>query len=249
MAKLLFVVSFLFLCCGCKEKIVHDLRETEANRVLGVLQDSLIDAQKEQQSDGRWSILVSDQDVSLSLKYLHKSRVLRRAEGKAQSSSSVMSSIEDQRFHFERSLSREIENTLLGIDGVLDARVHLHLVPTDPVFGRPLPGARKGSGSVLLVVKTNAAARKEEIAQLVAGASGLTDDVISVLTTGMSVEGIQQVPRAVPGSSEEPVAGIDEGSITRHVRKFPLAAVGIASVLLFIGCWQIIRLFGIRVGG
>lgn len=175
----LLLILVVMLLSGCREQIVHNLSEIDANRLVTKLHDSSLNGDKEKQADGKWSISVPSDETIRALKLLNDSRILRSENQKAIEKSSVISSREDQRFHYERSLSQEIEATLSSVPGVLEARVHLNIPPVDPLFGRSL--GQGGTASVLLVTDSSLTTTKDEIAGLVAGASGIKSDAISVL--------------------------------------------------------------------
>jgi type III secretion protein J len=173
------LLAVLLVFSGCREQIVHNLSEIDANRLVTKLHDASLSGDKEKQADGKWSISVPSDETIRALKLLNDSRILRSESQKPIEKSSVISSREDQRFHYERSLSQEIETTLSSVPGVLEARVHLNIPPVDPLFGKSIgPG---GTASVLLVTDNLLAASKEEIAGLVSGASGIKAEAISVL--------------------------------------------------------------------
>ena len=181
-ARALRTAAFLgavLVTTACKEQILHNLNEAEANRYLTGLHDARIVAEKVKQADGHWALAVEQSDAVQAIKALEDRRLFR-GEGAVPQKSSVISSREDQRFRFERALAREVENTLASIDGVLEARVHLNMPPTDPLFGTPLKNA-VGSASVLLVVRADFGLPSDEIAQLVSGASGIERKAVSVL--------------------------------------------------------------------
>lgn len=171
----------IFVLAGCKEQIVHNLSESDANRVVTTLAQASIRSAKLKQADGQWSISVDSEQSVEALRYLGDQRLLRDGGEKPLAEASVLGSREDQRFHYERALSQEIGKTLAGIPGVLDARVHLNLPLTDPLFGQPID-SKAGSASVLVVSRDGAVTR-EDIALLVAGASGVAVKQISVLIT------------------------------------------------------------------
>jgi type III secretory pathway lipoprotein EscJ len=72
-----------------------------------------------------------------------------------------------------------IEDSLNAMSGVLEARVHLNLPETDPLFGTRKQDA--GSGSVLLVVDGRYLAKDEEVSGLVSGAAGIPATRVTVL--------------------------------------------------------------------
>ena len=89
-------------------------------------------------------------------------------------------------------LAGDLERSLLGIDGVLTARVHLQVPEPDPLHDAP---GTKATASVLLVHRgPTPPLASDAIARLVAGGvPGLTTDQVSVT----------QLPRAVRAESTE----------------------------------------------
>ena len=174
----------LLLACmalvGCREQILHDLSEQDANKVLSRLSAAELGAQKVAQSDGRWAIAVPNETIVPALAFLDTHRVLApRSVSSAGTKSGIVPSREEQWFRYERSVATVIEESIGALLGVLDARVHLNLPETDPLFG-----TRKddlGSGSVLLVVDNRYVAKHEEVAALVAGAAGIPAARVTVL--------------------------------------------------------------------
>lgn len=169
------------LLCGCREPLVHDLSEMDANRFLTRLHESNIDADKEKQGDGKWVIEVPRGTSAASIKILDGARLLKRGRVQNSAAPGVISSREDQRLHAERIISQEIEDTLSSIGGVLEAHVHLKLPPQDPLFGRR--SGDSGSASVLIVVDAEPRISKEEISSLVAGAAGIDTKAVSVIVS------------------------------------------------------------------
>ena len=178
----LLSATLLFLFAACKESIVHDLSESEANRILTRLHEISITGEKVHQPDGLWSLSVDKTNVMPAIKWLNDSRLIKNDKTKASDKSSLLSSREDQRFRSERSLSNALETTLSSIQGVLESRVHLNLPATDPILGHRLANT-KGSGSVLLVVTSDFVQSNEAVAKLVASAAGLVSSEISVLVS------------------------------------------------------------------
>lgn len=178
--KKLCILLLIVVLSACNEEIIHDLSEVEANRVITVLDGHGITAKKDQQADGHWAISVGSGEAISALSFLDDRRILRENSTQRAQNPSVISSREDQRFWFERSLSHELEKTLLTLNGVLEARVHLNLPAQDPLFHSPLGGA-KGSASILLLAIRNTQIDKSEIAKLVIGASGVSSDAVSVM--------------------------------------------------------------------
>lgn len=188
------LLLMVILLAACKEPIIHNLSEAQANNVLSGLTKINISAVKSKQADGDWIVSVSKSEVISAIRYLNESRLIRSSRPTPEKESSLVASREDQRFHYERSLSREIEYTLTSVEGVLDARVHLNLPARDPLFGQKVDQTDSGSASILLVTDNNLGLKEPAIASLVAGASGISAEHISVL---MSVEPLNVVSHLV----------------------------------------------------
>lgn len=170
----------LLLLCGCRERIVHDLSEAEANRMLAELYAASARPAKVQQPDGRWAIAVPKSEALWAMKYMEDSRLLRDAAA-VPAPSSMLASREEQRFLYERSLSREVEVTLSNIENILQARVHLNLPARDPFLGRLLPDTEPGSASVLMIANEQFRIPIEDVKQLVAGAAGINPANVAVM--------------------------------------------------------------------
>jgi type III secretory pathway lipoprotein EscJ len=179
----LFVCSFLVLTlAACKKEVLHDLNEPQANTIVARLHTVDIEAQKARQPDGNWSIVVQGKQFQEALLFLTRARLV-------QSTPSSSEEVEGGLFpknsrgtlSYQKWLGVEIRETLRSFPGVLDAKVHLYLPKQESLFERHQ--SSKGTGSVLLIVSTDAHIVNEEIAQLVAGAAGLQHQDISVLQT------------------------------------------------------------------
>lgn len=240
-SRILRGVATLLVCwviSGCQEQILHDLSEAEANKVLSRLSSSGSSADKVLQSDGRWAISVPRDKVLPALSFLDTHRVLSSREGdpKPKSQSGLVPSREEQWFRYERSVSQSIEDSLTTMQGVLEARVHLHLPESDPLFGTRRDD--RGSGSVLMVIDPRFQAKDEELAALVAGAAGISATQVRVLRSTAPAarhESPAEVAVVEPLEARPAVSGdqvpIDlsraasDSTVTRRVE------VGIASVV------------------
>jgi len=223
---------------GCHEQILHDLSEAEANKVLSRLSSSGASAEKVLQSDGRWAISVPRDKVLPALSFLDTHRVLSSRDGdpKPKSQSGLVPSREEQWFRYERSVAQSIEDSLSTMQGVLEARVHLHLPESDPLFGARRDD--RGSGSVLMVIDPRFQAKDEELAALVAGAAGISATHVRVLRSTAPAarhESPVEVAAVAPLEDERAISGakapsdqsigVSDSTVTRRVE------VGIASVV------------------
>lgn len=179
------VHSVLFWLCvvataGCRQEIVHNLEEQEANRLLAKLHSSSLSPTKDQQADGKWSIAVDQADIPRAVTLLDDLKLLTTTPtSEEKPSNSLFASNEEIRLTYERRKAADIARTLEGLAQVLQAKVHLNL-PATNAFG----GGRAqetNSASVLLVVTSGFKITTEEIAGLVGGSTGIPHDRVQVL--------------------------------------------------------------------
>jgi len=185
------LVLLLLSFSACREQIIHNVSEYEANRLLSSLQEMSIDAAKEKNADGSWIISVPSDDALRAIKFVSDSRMVREPLTALASKSSLVMSRDEQRFAYERGLSREIETTLLSVPGVLEARVHLNIPSTDPLLERRSDN-QKGSASVLLLIEAQRLVKREDIATLVSGASGISLAAVSVVVAEDAIRNTNQ---------------------------------------------------------
>ena len=242
---LLCYLLFTLLATGCREQVIHNLSEQQANRLITRLDENVIESKKTRQPDGRWSVEVERSQLAKALREMQKLRLLRDEPIASAEGSSVIASRDQQRFAFERALSAEIEQTLLSVEGVLEARVHLNLPQVDPLFGKSVPGVQ-GSGSVFIIAEQKLGFSREDFANLVAGAAGMAAQGISVLievdqvaSQSLQIElaPVEIVKESAVNRKEKLVtAGDYWRSILQNTKSIPLIA---GAFLLIFGAYLI----------
>jgi type III secretion protein J len=238
--KLLLVVALVLT--GCRETIVHDLEEREANRLMGRLNEAAMAVHKERQTDGKWSLSVPTSRSIEAIKRLAKERLLKTDKQTKPVAAGPLTSREDQKFRYERNLSREIETTLASIEGILEARVHLNIPAIDPIFGSA-GDSSTASASVLLITDMNFKLGTDQIAGLVGGAAGVPVKKIAVLTSTIEETSVNFA--AIAAQSNPSVAAIQQKNIIGgYARNNMLQA---AVVLIAGGFLALLISFGIRL--
>ena len=183
------------LCAGCRETILHDLDELQANRVLVALAEVQIDAEKVREGT-TWSIAVTRDQSMKALSHLERSRTVKPSELRsAQQGNSMMLNREERLQILERQLATNIEQTLERLPAVLEARVHLYLEHQDPL--QVTTSIKKESASVLLITASASQINRDQVAQLVAGASGIPAASVAVFTEAPSSQSTTQAPPPV----------------------------------------------------
>lgn len=227
------LLACIFLLAACDEQIVHDLSEPDANKVLSRLSAEDLGAKKIPQSDGRWAIAVRRDKIVPALAFIDSNRVLnqRAVNIPTASKRSLVPGREEQRFQYERAVAVSIEDSLSAIQGVLEARVHLNLPETDPLFGTRKEDS--GSGSVLLVIDSRFSSQDHDIAALVAGAAGIPAAKVTVLRS----VALQQVTAPHNASSSRAAEQVVERAVSSSSLPQDSAAwsvradVGVASLI------------------
>ena len=178
MLRKIIFLFFLFLATACSERIVHDVSEQKANRIVISLARSGIEANKIREGS-LWSIKVSQSEATLALKYLQEARLLEsETRKKQQSSSSFIQSNQERNRNLGNQIAIELENTLERFPQVAEAHVHLNLAGKKLLMSKE---ENKGSASVLLVSEIADKIESNDIQQIVAGAAGLEASDVSVV--------------------------------------------------------------------
>lgn len=170
---------------GCTSPIAHGLDENEANSVAVALERAGIDANKEVDptAEGQFRVVVARDDASAALTVLKEEELPRpRPKGvlDAVGQGSLVPSRAAEHAQFLAGLAGDLESTLLGVDGVLSARVHLQVPEPDPL--RPSQ-TDKATASVLIGHRgATPPLASDAIARLIAGGvPGLLAEQVSVV--------------------------------------------------------------------
>ena len=167
------------LAAGCSRSPLYtDLTETQANEVQAALLGAGIDAGKAAMAKSKgWSIEVERSNIPHAMAVLNAAGLPRqplRTIGDVFPKGGFVSSPLEERARYVFALSQEVEQTLLQLDGVVDARVHIAM-PERNVFDDKPPSA---SASVVIIEQPGARleARETDIKAIVTdGVEGLSD--------------------------------------------------------------------------
>ena len=170
------------LLAGCdKEATLHaGLEEQQANLVIAALLDSGIDCHKSPGEEGTWNVTVVESRFAEAVNLLERRGLPRRMHkgiGEVFKKTGMISSPSEERIRFMDALAQDLAKTISGIDGVVDARVHVVLPENDP-FARH---ARPSSAAVAIRSRWDA-----DIADVIPSIKGLVKNSIE----GLSAEKI-----------------------------------------------------------
>lgn len=234
--RLFILVLFSTLILGCTSELHHGLEEREANEIVVALERKGIEAQKK--PDPRdplfWTVSVPeavrvDAWNILSSEGLPRPRV--QGFGEFYPREALVPSASEERILVQYATAQELRQTLVLVDGVVDAQVNL-VIPEQPRIRLSGEEAPRPRASVLVkyreVVEGELPITEEEIARVVTGAvDRMLPEDVQVMFSKMenSVMPEEQVRVTQVG----PIAVVNSG-------KFALQATigGLFSVILVL---------------
>jgi type III secretion protein J len=136
---LLLVITAL-VACGSQVELFNGMQESDANDVLSALLQVGIPASKSNKKDGVTLLVPSDLSAralqTLQAQGLPKNK--QDGMGQVFKKENLISSPLEERARYLYALSQEIEKTILTMDGVIAARVHIvlpeRLAPGEPML-------------------------------------------------------------------------------------------------------------------
>ncbi len=174
----IFIAAACLLFSGCeKETTLHSgLAEQQANLVMAALLDDGIDCHKTPGEEGTWNVMVDESRFAAAVNLLERKGLPRRAHqgiGEVFKKTGMISSPSEERIRFMDALAQDLSRTISGIDGVIDARVHVVLPENDPFARHALPS----SAAVAIRSRWDA-----DLTDLVPSIKGLVKNAIEGLT-------------------------------------------------------------------
>lgn len=144
------LLKYMALCAlllaGCKtETTLHSrLEEKQANLVMAALLDGGIACRKVAGEENTWNVVIDNKDFAKAVNLLESKGLPRRnfmGISEVFKKSGMISSPTEERIRFMDALAQDLSRTIAGIDGVLDARVHIVLPENDPFAKNALPSS------------------------------------------------------------------------------------------------------------
>ena len=140
------LVLAAMILSGCdKETTLHSgLEERQANLVMAALLDAGINCHKTPGEEGTWNVAVSESKFADAVNLLEAKGLPRRSYqgiGEVFKKTGMISSPSEERIRFMDALAQDLSRTIAGIDGVVDARVHVVLPENDPFARNALPSS------------------------------------------------------------------------------------------------------------
>lgn len=228
--------------CGGVVELYANMPERDANEVLAALQRVGIDARKIPGKDGMVHLTVPQSEVAPAIAHLEEvglPRGTRISMGEVFRKEGLISSPLEERARYLWALSQELSETLLQIDGVLKARVHVVLPERSTGMDPALPS----SAAVFIKHRPEVDMQQvhAQIRQLVASSiAGLSPDRVSVITVAAVSLPQPGGPAATASARGAPVAGSAPNTSSNPVWPRWLAgAVGAAGLAgLGLALWR-----------
>ncbi|MET3444981.1 EscJ/YscJ/HrcJ family type III secretion inner membrane ring protein [Ralstonia pickettii] len=192
----LMALACLFGLAGCEQELYTGLSEVEVNEMVAALSSAGISGQKlvqdGQGQEGRtWTLTVDQADMGPSLAVLRAQGLPRprlASLGQVFQKQGLVATPAEERVRYIYGVSQELSRTLLDVDGVMLAHVHVVIPENDPLADK----AKPASAAVYIRYRpgVNLTAMAPMVKDLVAHSiEGLSYDNVSLF-----LQGAQPVP-------------------------------------------------------
>jgi len=173
----LALAAAVFLAGCAKETTLYSgLPEQQANLVMAALLGEGIACHKTPGDEGTWDVSCEESRFAEAVNLLERRGLPRRAYNgisEVFKKTGMISSPSEERIRFMDALAQDLSRTIAGIDGVIDARVHVVLPENDPFARNVLPS----SAAVAIRSRWDA-----DISDLVPSIKGLVKNAIEGLS-------------------------------------------------------------------
>lgn len=144
------LLAVLMAACAPKVELMAAIPESDANEVLGALQNAGITAEKVPGKEGMVGLQIAADQLGRAMELLREKGLPRErfaGMGQVFKKEGLISSPLEERARYLYALTQELSGTLNQIDGVIVARVHVVLPERSTGRRRPCPLLRPSSSS------------------------------------------------------------------------------------------------------
>lgn len=146
MRRMICWAALALLLVGCDKAatLFSGLAESQANAALAALLESGIAATKAPGDEGTWNVMIGEKDFAEAATLCERRGLPRRTfngVGVVFKKTGMVSSPSEERIRFMDAIAQDLSQTILMIDGVVDARVHVVLPENDPFAKNTLPSS------------------------------------------------------------------------------------------------------------
>jgi type III secretion protein J len=226
--RLAAICTLLLALVGCKTDLLSKLSESEANEAVSALLQAGVAAEKNTPDAGKtWTVAVDKAGVVDALAVLRSHGLPRERSsnlGDMFKKDGLLSTPTEERVRFIFGLSKELEQTLSKVDGVVVARVHVVLPNNDPLAKEVKPS------SASVFIKYNNDLNPATVVPVV-------KNLVMRSVEGLSYESVNVT--LLPASSRSPV----RGAAQTHPGTVVAIALGVVMTLALSigGGWWVLR--------
>ncbi|HTH73407.1 MAG TPA: type III secretion inner membrane ring lipoprotein SctJ [Trinickia sp.] len=138
------VLACALLLAGCQQELYMDLTEASANEMIAALANAGISASKSEVPDHGWQLLVEGSSVPAALNALKAVGLPRQPTqnlGEIFRKQGLVSTPAEERIRYIYGAEQELERTLLDVNGVIVAHVHVVIPENDPLSDKIKPSS------------------------------------------------------------------------------------------------------------
>jgi type III secretion protein J len=136
MKRAFSMIGLMLALCACEHDLYSKLSEKEANEMIAVLAEESIPASKAPGDDKDWKVRIDESDTALALEVLRSHGLPRerlKNLGDMFQRQGLVATPAEERMRYIYAISQELSGTLLNIDGVVAADVHVVIPENDPL--------------------------------------------------------------------------------------------------------------------
>jgi len=267
LVKLLTLLALIVIVTGCdsSSEIVSNIEEKEANVILVLLESKGIPAKKEPFSAGgamggdttpKFTILVSQKYSIEAIAYLNQNGFPRQKGStllELFAKGGLMTTDKEESIRYQAGLGQQLANTILMMDGVIDANVQISFPPEETGLGGTEQEKKRITAAIYVkhqgVIDDPNIHLENKIKRLISGSiSGLDINDVTVVSDRSRFTDItlDQMPEALGGKPGEYVSiwsiVMSKSSASRFRFLF-FFITSIAFILAFILGWLIWKFY------
>ncbi|WP_206951735.1 type III secretion system inner membrane ring lipoprotein SctJ [Trinickia acidisoli] len=209
------VLACALLLAGCQQELYMDLTETSANEMIEALANAGIGASKAEVPDHGWELRVDGSSVPAALNALKAVGLPRQPTenlGELFSKQGLVSTPAEERIRYIYGAEQELERTLLDVNGVIVAHVHVVIPENDPLSDKIKPS------SASVYIKYRPGIDLKMMAPMV-------KDLVAHSIEGLSYDNVSLFLQAAPPKEGERAEDAQGGPLARALSLIALVLV------------------------
>jgi type III secretion protein J len=214
------------LLAGCQQELYMDLTETSANEMIAALANAGIEASKSEVPDHGWELRVDGSAVPAALNALKAVGLPRQPTeniGDLFRKQGLVSTPAEERIRYIYGAEQELNRTLLDVNGVIVAHVHVVIPENDPLSDKIKPS------SASVYIKYRPGIDLKMMAPMV-------KDLVAHSIEGLSYDNVSLFLQAAPPKEIGQPDGAQGGPLARALSLLALALV-LSTIVAFAVFW------------